>query len=374
MITELSATDVADFRASIRAAIAGSGKSLAHVRDLMATQEGFSREEWLKIERDLELVGIPLAADYGGSELSHHELGYAIEEAGYAAACLPLFATAALSVPLLQALEDADVLSELGPDLISGRRTATVALAEADGVWELSSVATTAVRDGDKWRLSGQKNFVVDGATADVVLVVARDASGFGVYLIDEGAGATTEPLVTLDQTRKMATVTLDGAVARRIGTGDSSSAIEAATAVSRALLAAEQVGGAQRCLDMTVEYVKTRFQFGRAIGSFQAIKQRLADMLIQVESARSAAYAALRAVSDGDADSASVARIAALTASEAFEFAAAQTIQLHGGIGFTWEHDAHIFYKRAKTSAKLLGSADSHVECLSTFVESKLE
>ncbi|MGM7698979.1 acyl-CoA dehydrogenase family protein [Microbacterium sp. A84] len=373
-MSELSAGDVADFRASTRAAIAGSGESLERVRGLMATKEGFSREEWLKIERDLELVGISLAADYGGSELSHHELGYAMEEAGYAAACLPLFGTAALAVPLLQALEDADVLHELAPDLISGRRTATVALAEADGVWELSSVATTAARDGNQWRLSGQKSFVVDGATADVVLVVARDASGFGVYLIDQGAGVTKESLVTLDQTRKMATLALDGAAARRIGTGDSSSAIEAATAVSRALLAAEQVGGAQRCLDMTVEYVKTRFQFGRAIGSFQAIKQRLADMLIQVESARSAAYAALRAVSDGDADSASIARIAGLTASEAFEFAAAQTIQLHGGIGFTWEHDAHIFYKRAKTSAKLLGSVDSHVERLSTFVESKLE
>jgi acyl-CoA dehydrogenase len=206
--------------------------------------------------------------------------------------------------------------------------------------------------------LTGVKNYVVDGATAGLILVVARAGDELGVFAVRADApGLGRQQLVTLDQTRKQARLTFGDVPAERVG-GDAAQAVRTATAVSRALLAAEQAGGAQRCLDLTVAYAKTRIQFGRAIGSFQAVKQRLAEMLILVESARSAAYAAVEAAAGNSEELEHVAAIAALTAGEAYAFVTEQTVQLHGGIGFTWEHDAHLYFKRARASAQLLGTA----------------
>jgi acyl-CoA dehydrogenase len=166
----------------------------------------------------------------------------------------------------------------------------------------------------------------------------------------------------------------LRGTPAQRVGTGDAATAIARATAVSRALLAAEQTGGAQHCLDMTVDYAKSRIQFGRAIGSFQAVKQRLAEMLVQVESARSAALAAVTAAATGDEELEHVAAIAALTCGEAYTWVTAQTIQLHGGIGFTWEHDAHLYFKRARASALLLGTASELTDVIGRQLETIIQ
>jgi alkylation response protein AidB-like acyl-CoA dehydrogenase len=176
----------------------------------------------------------------------------------------------------------------------------------------------------------------------EYVLVVARDETGgLGVFAVDNGtAGLEAEQLVTLDQTRKQARLALSNVRAQRIGATDATAAIDKATAVSRALLAAEQAGGAQHCVNMTVEYARARIQFGRAIGSFQAIKQRLAEMLILTESAKSAAYIT------------------------------AQTVQLNGGIGFTWEHDAHLYFKRARASAILLGTASELTDLIGRQLE----
>jgi acyl-CoA dehydrogenase len=219
--------------------------------------------------------------------------------------------------------------------------------------------------------LDGVKNYVVDGGTAGLILVIARIGEELGVFAVRADApGLEREPLVTLDQTRKQARLVLRATPAERVGTGDAASAIARATAVSRALLAAEQVGGAQRCLDMTVDYAKSRIQFGRAVGSFQAVKQRLAEMLVQVESARSAALAAVTAAAAGDAELEHIAAIAALTCGEAYTWVTAQTVQLHGGIGFTWEHDAHLYFKRARASALLLGSASELTDLIGRQLE----
>jgi acyl-CoA dehydrogenase len=379
----------------LRAAVRGALKQLStsdDVRRFMATARGYEDATWRRLSRELGLPGLTVPEEYGGAGLTEQELGIAIEEAGASLLCGPLFATAALALPLLQSLQDQQALALYGPAVASGELTATVALAEDAGTWNPAIVATKATRQHEDWVLDGVKNYVVDGATAGLILVVARvageapagPAGHLGVFAIEPGAGGTggtgglgIEQFVTLDQTRKQARLTLSAVRARRVGHGDATAAIARATAISRALLAAEQAGGAQRCLDATVEYAKTRIQFGRAIGSFQAVKQRLAEMLVLVESAKSAAYAALAAAAadsasedKGAADLEHVAAIAALTAGEAYTYVTAQTVQLHGGIGFTWEHDAHLYFKRARASAVLLGTASELTDLIGRQLE----
>jgi alkylation response protein AidB-like acyl-CoA dehydrogenase len=362
-------TTGADDADLLRAAVRDALKQLsgsADVRRAMATARGYEDKTWQRLATELGLPGLTIAEEYGGAGLTEAELGIAIEEAGASLLCAPLFATAGLALPLLKALGDEQATARYAPRIAAGELTATVALAEDSGRWNPATVAATArpADDGAGWLLNGVKNYVVDGATAGLVLVVARDEAGeLGVFAVEQAdidngaAGLETEQLVTLDQTRKQARLALSNVQARRVGT-DATVAIDKATAVSRALLAAEQAGGAQHCLDATVEYAKARIQFGRAIGSFQAIKQRLAEMLILTESAKSAAYAAIEAAASNADDVEHVAAVAALTAGEAYTYITAQTVQLHGGIGFTWEHDAHLYFKRARASAILLGTA----------------
>jgi acyl-CoA dehydrogenase len=276
-------------------------------------------------------------------------------------------------VPLLTALGDEAATARFGPAIAAGELTATIALAEDAGRWLPDGVRcrATPVRSGSQWTLDGAKDYVVDGASAGLILVAARAGEELGVFAVHaDTAGLEREQLVTLDQTRKQARLAFAATPAERVGTGDAAGAIARAAAVSRALLAAEQTGGAQRCLDMTVDYAKSRIQFGRAIGSFQAVKQRLAEMLIQVESARSAAAAAAAAAAAGDAELEHIAAVAALTCGEAYTWVTAQTVQLHGGIGFTWEHDAHLYFKRARASALLLGSASELTDLIARQLE----
>jgi acyl-CoA dehydrogenase len=275
-------------------------------------------------------------------------------------------------VPLLLACGGSDALAAYAPTIADGSLTATVAAAADDGRWRADGAGATATGSGGQWHLDGRRNFVLDGATAGLLLVVAATAGGPGVFAVSGTApGVRRTPLVTLDQTRKQAVVEFDRAPAVRVDDdAETAARIERAADVSRALLAAEQAGGAQHCLDMTAAYSKTRIQFGRPTGSFQAVKQRLAEMLVKVESARSAAYAAARSVADPGSGSAADARVASLTCTEAFTWVSAETIQLHGGIGFTWEHDAHLYYKRAWSSARLLGSVDDHVRELAGHLE----
>jgi alkylation response protein AidB-like acyl-CoA dehydrogenase len=216
---------------------------------------------------------------------------------------------------------------------------------------------------GGGWRLSGEKSFVIDGHTADKIVVTARTTEGIGVFVIDGGAeGVSRSALKTLDQTRRLARVTLSDSPGRLLASpADGWELAEHALRHGAACLAMESVGGAQRTLDMAVDYVRTREQFGRTIGSFQAIKHRCADLLVRVESARSAAYHSIRASAEGAEDFPLVASLAKAYCTDVYFAAAVENIQLHGGIGFTWEHPAHLYFRRAKSSQLLLGNSSHH-------------
>ena len=347
----------------------------ADVRRAMATTHGFEDRVWRRLSKELGLPGLTLPEKLGGGGLTEAEMAIAFEEAGARLLCAPLFATAGLAVPLLRALGDDEVIERYAPAIASGELTATLALAEDAGRWRTDAIRAAATPSRSGWILEGAKHYVVDGATAGLILVVAKAGAELAVFAVHGDApGLERERLVTLDQTRKQARLRLRGTPARRVGTGDATGAIARATAVSRVFLAAEQAGGAQRCLDMTVEYAKSRFQFGRAIGSFQAVKQRLAEMLVRVESARSAALAAATAAATGDEELEHVAAITALTCGDAYTWVTAQTIQLHGGIGFTWEHDAHLYFKRARASALLLGTASELTDVIGRQLETIIQ
>jgi acyl-CoA dehydrogenase len=360
-------------RASVRDALEHLSTP-ADVRRAMTTARGFDEPLWQRLARELGLPGLTLPTELGGSGLSEEELAIAFEEAGARLLCAPLFATAGLAVPLLQALGDGGALGQYAPLIAGGELIATVALAEDTGGWRSEAVRCTAAQAGAGWVIDGVKNYVVDGTTAGLVLVVAQAGPELGVFAVRGNApGLERSQLVTLDQTRKQARLVFTQVPAVRVGTGDARAAVATATAVSRALLAAEQTGGARHCLDMTVAYAKSRIQFGRPIGSFQAVKQRLADCLVLAESARSAALAAVTAAAAGDDELQHVAAVAALTCGNAYTWVTEQTIQLHGGIGFTWEHDAHLYFKRARTSALLLGTARELVELISLQLETAI-
>jgi acyl-CoA dehydrogenase len=337
----------------------------AEVRRQMNTARGWDDKLWRRLCGELGLAGLAVPAEHGGSGYSTVELGVVFEEAGRALLCAPLFASAGLAVPLLLALDDVAAQARYLPGICDGSIVATVATSDAIGY---SVLDHPAVEENGTSVLSGEAGFVVDGAFADLILVPARTGDALGVFAVDSTAdGLRKVPLVTLDPTRKLARVSFDRVRARRIGGPETAAAVDRAFDVARALLAGEQAGAAGQCLDASVAHARSRIQFGRPIGSFQAVKQKAAQMLILVESARSAAMTAARAAA-GVPDAPELAEAAAIAqvyCSEAFVTVAAEMIQLHGGIGFTWEHDAHLYLKRAWTSRELLGRPDYHLDTL---------
>lgn len=228
-----------------------------------------------------------------------------------------------------------------------------------------SSVIASATGGG--WTLTGEKHFVTDGHIADLILVSARLPEGVSVFAVESGAsGFAAQSKPTLDQTRTQAVLSFDSTPARLIGeAGTAGPALARMLDLAAVALAAEQVGGAQRVLEMAVDYAKNRTQFGRAIGSFQAIKHKCATMLLEVESARSAVYYAGWVAATPDDELSKVASLAKAYCSEAYFHAAAENVQIHGGMGFTWEHSAQLYFKRAKSSELLFGSPTYHRELL---------
>ena len=335
------------------------------VRRLMQTEPGYDPQTWAQLAGQLGLPGLVIPEKYGGSGAGPVELAIACEEMGRALLCAPYFATAVLAVHALLASGDQAAQEEFLPALADGTSIAALAVAEDDGAWTTSGLQTRARRSGGGYALDGRKSFVLDGHTADLLLVVAQADGGPSLFAVPgDGDGLSRRLLDTLDMTRKQAVLSLNGAAARLIGAeGSAADVVERTLRLAAVALAAEQVGGAQRCLDMSVEYAKIRMQFGRPIGSFQAIKHMCADMLLEVESARSAAYYAAWAAQEQSDELPLVASLAKAYCSEAYFRAAADNIQIHGGIGFTWEHDAHLYYRRAKSAELMFGTPSEHRE-----------
>ena len=345
--------------------------SSQQVRRLMETDDGYDRAVWSQMAQQLGLQGLTISEEHGGAGGGPVEQLIVLEEMGRVLLCAPYFSTAVLAVDALRASGDVAAQEELLPGIAAGTTIATLAVPEDDGSWSTDRLQTRARRSGDAYVLDGRKSFVLDGAIADLVLVVAGAEEGPTLFAVDGHAPQLSRrPLQTIDMTRKQAALVFDGVPARLVGTaGAAGSVVEKTLQLAAVALAAEQVGGAQRCLDMSVEYAKLRVQFGRPIGSFQAIKHKCADMLLEVESARSAAYYAAWAAADGSSELPLVASLAKAYCSEAYFHVAAENIQIHGGIGFTWEHDAHLFYRRAKSSEVMLGSPTHHREVAATYL-----
>ncbi|MFE9442244.1 acyl-CoA dehydrogenase family protein [Streptomyces sp. NPDC006602] len=357
---------------TVRAFLADTSPA-TEVRRLMETPEGFDRALWHRMGTELGLQGLTVPEEYGGAGCGPVEVGVVMEEMGRALLCAPFLSSAVLATTTLLRCADEDARKSLLPGLASGELVGTLALTEDSARWDAAGVQLTARETKGSWLLTGQKMFVLDGATADVVLTVARTGDGIGVFRVDgEAAGLTREPLPTMDPTRRQARLDYRDVPATRLRThGDGWTLVSEVLDRAAVALAAEQVGVASRALDMAVEYAKVRHQFGRPIGSFQAVKHLLADVLLEVESARAAAHYALLAAENADsADSAdpelpAVASLAKAFCSDACVQATAENIQVHGGIGFTWEHPAHLYLKRAKTSQLLFGDPAYHRELL---------
>ncbi|WP_329409064.1 acyl-CoA/acyl-ACP dehydrogenase [Nocardia vinacea] len=318
---------------------------------------GYEMDPWRRFGTELGLCGLAIPEKHGGVGVGYHELSIVFEEAGRALFCAPYFATIALAVEVLLHAEDEPAAAELLPALAAGERTATVAGLEPGG--------TAARRAAGEWLLDGVESYVLDGHTADLVLVFAHTDSGLSVFAVsadDVPAGLRRTAVPTMDQTRPQAELVFENVSARLIGAEGAADRILArATDAAAVLLAAEQLGGTTRALELAVEYAGVRSQYGRVIGSFQAVKHRLADMLVDVECARSAVVDAVGALAEDAPDLPQAAALAKAFCSEIYTGVAAGCIQVHGGIGFTWEHPAHLYFKRAKSSELLLGTPAYH-------------
>jgi len=359
------------FRSAIRRFLTDKSPT-TEVRRLMGTAEGYDPAVWRQMSEDLALPGIHIPEQYGGAGFGMVELCIVSEELGRALLCAPYFSTAVLAAnAILNAGTEAQK-SALLPDLAKGARLATLAVTEPDGNWDPAGIQVVATPEADGYRLDGVKSYVVDGHVADLLIVAARTPKtvgreGLALFVLDAKAGGVERRfLESMDPTRKIARIDFRGAQANLLGKLDDGAKPILRTLDQAAIaLANEMVGGAQALLDSAVNYAKLRVQFGRTIGSFQAIKHRLADLLLDVELAKSAAYYAAQAAAIDDPEWPALASLAKAGASETYLNTAIQCIQIHGGIGFTWDNDTHLWFKRAKSSEVLLGQPSYHRELL---------
>jgi alkylation response protein AidB-like acyl-CoA dehydrogenase len=313
----------------------------------------------------LGIRALLVPAEYGGLGGGQIDLGIVCEELGYGLYPGPAFATVALATNALLLWADEAARQDLLPAIATGGRTATVALLEDPTDWTASRIGLRAEQKAAEWALTGTKTLVIDGCTADLILVVGRTSGGLSLFAVEPDApGLAAVAMDALDSSREIAALSFAGVPARLLS-GDITGQIEPFLDRVNTALAAEQVGVSQRCLTMSVEYAKVRVQFGRPIGSFQAVKHKCADMLLAVETARAATGYAAWSLDTGRPEGRRAASIAAAYACSTGPAVAADTIQVHGGMGFTWECDAHLYYKRATADAVLFGDADHHYERL---------
>jgi alkylation response protein AidB-like acyl-CoA dehydrogenase len=351
------------------------------VRALLSRPGRRPGELWARLCGEVGVAGLAVPERFGGAGAGPVEVSVVAQECGRVLAPVPLLGSAVLAAQAVLASGDAGACERLLPGIAAGTTIAALAWAGPDGRWDAGAAACEAAavasqagpraENDSPWRLTGEAHYVLDGDLAEVLLVAARTPDGIGLFEVGpEQAGVTRSAVTTMDETRRLAVVRLDGAAGRRIGPGAAGPALARARDLACVALGAEQAGLAQRALELTVAYTKTRVQFGRPIAGFQALQHRMADLHVAVESARSLAYAAAAAADNAAADSAAVEdapdlalRAAAvhLYCSEVALAAAGEMIQLHGAIGITWEHQAHRYLKRAHGAAQLFGQPAGH-------------
>ncbi|MCI0634086.1 MAG: acyl-CoA dehydrogenase family protein, partial [Actinobacteria bacterium] len=331
---------------------------------------------WKQMAQELGLQSLHVPEAHGGQGFTFVELGIVLEEMGRVLLCAPYFATVVLAAnAIVNAGSEADHAALL-PGIASGETIGALAFTEPSGKWDASGITMEARPDGDGFVLDGTKMFVIDGHTANLVVVVARTPGSEGedgisfFTVAGDADGLTRTPLTTMDQTRKQARLDFEGVAASPLGTpGTGWAALSKTLDQAAVALSNEMVGGAQKVLEMSVEYAKVRVQFGRPIGSFQAIKHKCANMLVEVESSKSATYYAAWAVANDVAEAPLAAAMAKAYCSDAYRHTAGEGIQIHGGIGFTWEHDMHIYFKRAKSSEVTFGDATWNREIVAQLI-----
>jgi alkylation response protein AidB-like acyl-CoA dehydrogenase len=346
------------------------------VRRLMDSEAGFDARAWERMREELGLPGLAVPEAAGGQGFGLVELGLALAEAGRALACAPLFGTAVLAGRAVAHAATGSARSDLLAAQAAGEVLA-LAVFEPGSGFDLAEVAMEARRAGLERVLDGSKTLVVDGHTARRILVVARERAsrgeeGLGLFAVaGDAPGLARRRLDTLDRTRALARLDFAGVRAREVGEpGAAGPGLARALAEATALLAAEMMGGLERVLEAAAEHARTRVQFGRPIGSFQAVKHKCADVLLALEAGRSAAREALVAADAGDPEQALLASVAKAWAGDAFVRGAEENIQIHGGIGFTFEHDAHLYLRRALSSRELLGDGSFHRERVARWLE----
>ncbi len=357
----VESAEQAELRATLRRLFGGPSACLA--RPEPDGDGYYDAKLWGVLAREIGLCALSLPERYGGSGYSRADRAAALHEMGRCLLPSPFLASAVLAAETLLATGDEDVLAGVLPGLAAGTTLAAVAHQETPGG---DGRPVRAVRDGTSWLLTGSRSFVLDGRQADLILVPAGTESGSALFAVDVAAarGLSRRPMRTLDPSRPQARLDFAATPGRLAGAvGAGAHAVRQGLAHATIALAAEQVGGAERCLEAAVEYAGMRRQFGRPIGSFQAIKHKCADLLILVESARSAArYAASVSSSpESDEDLYAAAALAGAYCSTAYFTVAAENIQIHGGIGFTWEHHAHLYFRRAKASEVMFGTPVEH-------------
>jgi alkylation response protein AidB-like acyl-CoA dehydrogenase len=355
--------DQDELRDSVRAVLANEVPA-TFVRAVV--EDGASTDELWKHMRDLDWPALTIPEDCGGIGLGFVELAVVVEELGKVIAPGPYLATVTQFAPLVREVGTQEQRERFLGAVARGEITGTIAVAEDTGSWDPADVTATARRDGDAWVLDGTKRYVNDGATADEIAVVARvegttGDDGIAVFVVPQSAVRAT-PLQTLDQSRQHATVELAGVrveADRALGTpGSSVEGVRRGIEEGTVALALEMVGTCQSIFDITLEYAKNRVQFDVPIGSFQAIKHKFADMFVALERARATAYFAAATLAEDDPRRALATAMAKAAAGDCQRLLAKEGIQIHGGIGYTWEHDMHLYVKRVKSGDAVFGTA----------------
>jgi len=350
----------------------GANSDTTEVRRLMETDIGYDTDVWNNLSESLGLPGVHIPEEYGGQGFGPVELCIALEEMGRSLYCAPYFGSSVLATTAILNAGSTHDKEKLLPDLAAGKRIAALALAESRGQWDAAGIEMIATKTNGAYTLNGEKSFVLDGHSADFIVVVARQADSSGedgiTFFTVEGdaQGLDRRLLNTIDETRKLSVLRFNNVEATPLGTvGSGAQALQKTLVLSYVALANEMMGGAQKLLESALEYAQMRVQFGRAIGSFQSMKHKLADLLLDVELAKTTAYYAAESAEECAKDMTAVASMAKAYASDTYMKVAIACIQIHGGIGFTWENDTHLYFKRAKSSEVFLGGPALHREQL---------